>query len=201
MAHHGWFALAPRPETLQDLLSENQIGRIFSAGHLLCDFIQGGEPSLDPAKPALILFKNALAATQTFAHEFQVLGKMLPAVDYQVDESFELSKARAQSYDSDERVDYIYPERAGVRVPAALVTCWRSPEGVPGCLLVNQSERPVHVSLSWSSLNQSWGTSAVSRLTLQTLTGIQNLPAPDSPDAQLGLDLPALQVSLLKAAA
>jgi len=45
----------------------------------------------------------------------------------------------------------------GVRVPAVLATCWRSPQDIPGCLLINMSERPQRVSLDWSSLLKSWG--------------------------------------------
>lgn len=176
-----------------------KIGRIFSAGHLMCDFLQPGELQLDPPRPALVLFKNALVASQTYAHDFQILGEMLIEPKYKVEECFKLTKTKAQSYYSDEQVDYIYPELAEVQVPAALATCWKTPDGIPGCLLINMSERPQNISLEWQSLTTSWGIRNLKKLTLQNLDGTRLISVPESPDGQLVLVLPALQTSLLMA--
>jgi hypothetical protein len=192
-----------------------KIGRIVSSGHLPCDFIHptehwdDGEPAdLEPmlsaqmsssamspsAKPAFRLFKNASVAYRTYAHDFLVLGKMLPAPEYRVNDTFELFKAQAQSYYNDDRVDYVHPESAAVKVPAVFVTAWLSPAGKPACVLVNMSEKSQKVELARSSLSQEWGGVAGKMLLLESLEGESIVELADT----LTVELPGLQVSVLR---
>jgi len=147
--------------------------------------------------PALALLKHVSMAQRTYAHDFLVLGRMLRDPDIEVAEVFRLAKARVQSYYNDDRVDYVYPESAAVAVPVILASAWASPSGVPACVFINMSNTPQTVALRWPPDDPAWEPYVTSRLTLHSLDGELPVPPPTAPGA-LSLDLPALQVSVLR---
>jgi hypothetical protein len=189
-----------------------KIGRTIAAGYLVQvglaseayafkevqAAVHAGQPLPEAVPPALRLLKNAARAYQGYAHDFLILGRMLPAPPYDVEEAFELSRARAQSYYTDERVEYVHPESAGIRVPAVLACAWLSPSGAPGLVFVNMSENRQKVRLNLASLGQGWGTVLGRQLVLENLDGITPLILPAGSNGSQTLDLPGLQVSLLR---
>jgi hypothetical protein len=139
---------------------------------------------------ALTLLKNATTAGRTYARDWMVLGKMRPCPSYQVSEFFELKKSRVQSFYNDDRIEYIHPESATIKVPVVLAASWLSPGGVPAWVFINMSEKAQDIQIK--------GTAEVwKKLTLVTLDGASNPALPAAGD-DLVIRIPALQTGLVK---
>lgn len=168
-----------------------KVGRIVSAGHLLCEFIRPGDMS-SGADPAFSLFKQAAEAIRTYAYPFLVTGKMLPTPHYEVAECFSLTKSIAQSYYDDQRIEYVHPEYSQVRVPVVLASAWSDPQGRPGCVLVNMSTESQLVTLDWDSL----GSAGQVEWVMVNLDGLVHYQR-SGDNSALMIQIPPLQVSVI----